>query len=455
MSVIETGRTAGDIRPLPEQAELAELADWALVEARRLGADQAEVGLAASRGLSVKVRRGEVDTLEHMRDRGFEITVYRNGCKGSASSSDYRREAIAEAVQAACDLARYASRDEYAGLADAALMAREVPDLSLHVPWRLSPEQAIERARECEAAALAVDPRLGNSDGADVSTGEAVRVYANSHGFIGGYPSSQHAISCVVLGGEGSGMQRDHWYSVARDPELLEPAASVGRRAGERTVQRLGARRIGTASVPVLFAPDVARSLIGHFVGAISGGSLYRRASFLLDSVGERLFPEFLSLREDPHMPGALGSAPFDDEGVATQPRVLVDDGVLQGYVLSSYSARRLGLATTGNAGGIHNLEVSPGERSFDELVADMGRGLIVTHLMGQGVNTVTGDYSRGASGFWVENGEIAYPVEEITVAGNLRDVFRRIAATGRDQDPRGVIRTGSILVERMTVAGE
>ncbi|HKJ94464.1 MAG TPA: metalloprotease PmbA, partial [Gammaproteobacteria bacterium] len=342
-----------------------------------------------------------------------------------------------------------------AGLADPARLARDIPDLDLYFPWRLAADEAIDAARRCEAAALAVDPRLGNSEGADISTEEGVRVYGNTNGFLAGFPASQHAVSCVVLGGEGSGMQRDYWFSTARDPEDLEPAEAVGRRAGERTVDRLGARRVATASVPVLFAAPVARSLFGHFVGAVSGGSLYRKASFLLDTLGEQLFPEFLDLREEPHLPKALGSTPFDGEGVATVPRTLVDRGVLQGYLLSSYSARRLGMETTGNAGGVHNLCVTPGERDFDDLVRDMGRGLVVTHLMGQGVNPVTGDYSRGAAGFWVENGRIAYPVEEITVAGNLRDVFRQIVAVGRDVDTRGSIRTGSVLVDRMTVAGE
>ncbi len=440
---------------LPAQAALEALVASALEQAKRAGATAAEVGAGASQGLSVSVRRGEVQTLEHMRDRSLGVTVYFGNRKGSASSGDYGERAIAETVQAACDIARNTSEDPYAGLADAALMARDVPDLDLHHPWSLPAEEAIALARECEAAALAVDPRLTNSEGADVSSNEGLHVYGNSHGLIGGYAASQHGLSCVVLREQDGAMHRDYWYTSARAPAALESAIEVGQRAGRRTVQRLGARRVATATVPVLFTPDMARTLFGHFVGAISGGALYRQASFLLDSPGQAVFPSLVRIREAPHLPAALGSSPFHGDGVATRERELVGGGVLRGYVLSSYSARRLGMQTTGNAGGVHNLIVEPGDSDFDQLVARLERGLIVTHLMGRAAHTVTGDYSRGASGFWVENGEIVHPVEEVTVAGNLKSMLRDIRAVGRDVDVRGRVRTGSLLVDGMTVAGE
>lgn len=442
-------------RELPPVGELEGLVRFALAEAGRAGADAAEVSASSSRGLAVKVRRGEVDTLEHMRDRGLGVTVYFGQRKASASSADYGEAAIRETVRAACEIARHTSADPCAGLADPEHLARAVPDLDLYHPWDVTPEAAIERARECEAAALAVDPRLTNSEGAELSSGEAVNAYGNSHGFVGGFRASQHGLGCVVVGREGEQMQREHWFTTARAPADLEAAAAVGREAGERTARRLGARRLATTSAPVLFAAPVARSLIGHFVGAVSGGSLYRRASFLVDSLGTQVFPAFVSMDEQPHLPRGLGSAPFDAEGVATRPRRLVADGVLQGYVLSSYSARQLGMTTTGNAGGVHNLTVSGGERAFGELLRDMHRGLLVTQLMGQGANPVTGDYSRGAAGYWVEDGAIAYPVEEITVAGNLRDIYRNLAAVGTDVDRRGSVHCGSLLVEGLTIAGE
>lgn len=442
-------------RELPPVGELEGLVRFALAEAGRAGADAAEVSASSSRGLAVKVRRGEVDTLEHMRDRGLGVTVYFGQRKASASSADYGEAAIRETVRAASEIARHTSADPCAGLADPEQLAREVPDLDLYHPWDVTPEAAIEQARECEAAALAVDPRLTNSEGAELSSGEAVNAYGNSHGFVGGFRASQHGLGCVVVGREGEQMQREHWFTAARAPADLEAAAAVGREAGERTARRLGARRLATTSAPVLFAAPVARSLIGHFVGAVSGGSLYRRASFLVDSLGTQIFPAFVRMDEQPHLPRGLGSAPFDAEGVATRPRRLVADGVLQGYVLSSYSARQLGMTTTGNAGGVHNLTVSGGDRGFEALLRDMHRGLLVTQLMGQGANPVTGDYSRGAAGFWVEDGTIAYPVEEITVAGNLRAIYRNLAAVGTDVDRRGSIHCGSLLVEGLTIAGE
>lgn len=450
-----TGKNATGAGAIPSGAELEPVIARVLELARRHGADSAEASASASQGLSVSVRRGEVQTLEHMRDNSLGVTVYVAGRKGSASSGDYSDQAVAETVAAACEIARHTSEDRWAGLADPAHLAAAVPDLDLHHPWSLEADAAIALARECEASALAVDRRLVNSEGAEVSTTDGIQAYGNSHGFLGSYAATRHGVSCVVLGEQDGAMQRDYWYDVSRDPAKLADVAAVGRRAGERTLRRLGARRVPTAAVPVLFAPEAARSLIGHFIGAISGGALYRQASFLVDSAGSTVFPAFMRLREAPLLPAGLGSRPFDAEGVASRDRDLVTDGVLQGYVLSSYSARRLGLETTGDAGGPGNIIVEPGEADFDQLLARLECGLVVTQLMGQGANTVTGDYSRGASGFWVVGGEIAHPVEEVTIAGNLRDMFRDIRAVGRDVDARSSIRTGSFLVDGMTVAGE
>jgi PmbA protein len=335
-------------------------------------------------------------------------------------------------------------------------MARDVPDLDLFHPWDLGPEQAIEMARACEAAGLAVDRRLTNSEGSSVSTQRGVRVYGNSHGFLGGLPTSSHSISCVLLAQEGEDMQRDYWYSSARAAADLEPLDEIGRKAAARAVARLGARQISTRRAPVLLAPDMAREFFDHMVGAVRGSSQYRKSSFLLDAMGQQVLPAFMQMRERPHLPRGMASSPFDSEGVATRDRDLVRDGVLQGYVLGSYSARKLGLRTTGNAGGIHNLLVdsAAGLLSREALLAQMGTGLFVTEMMGQGVNGVTGDYSRGASGFWVENGEIAYPVHEVTVAGNLKPMFMGVRALGSDIDRLGAIHTGSVLLDEVTIAG-
>jgi PmbA protein len=437
-------------------ARLQEMAGIALGEAQRLGASSAEVAISSSSGLSVNVRIGEVETIEHTRDKALGVSVYFGHKKGSASTTDFSARAVNQCVGAACSIARHTSEDEYAGLADAALMATEIPDLDLHHPWDLSPEAAIEIALETESAARDLDGRIINSEGAGVSRVQGVQVYANSHGFNAGYASSRHSISCAVIAGDDDGMQRDYWYSVSRNPTKLEKAEDIGRRAAERSLKRLGARRISTRSVPVLFAAQIASGLLGHFIGAIRGGNLYRKASFLVDALGKPVFPAHVRIHEQPHLPGAIGSSAYDSEGVATADRDLVSGGVLQGYVLSSYSARKLGMQTTANAGGVHNLtaDPSPGESGLEELLASMGTGLYVTELMGMGVNTVTGDYSRGAAGYWVESGVIQYPVEEITIAGNLQDMFAGIRAIGKDQDTRGNIRTGSVLVDSMTLAG-
>jgi PmbA protein len=382
------------------------------------------------------------------------ITIYKDSRKGSASTSDFNPEALREAVAKACSFARYTASDKYAGLANEGSMASDPPDLDLAHPWVLDSEDAIRLAIECEDAARSFDKRISNSEGATVATNTGVRAYGNSHGFIGSYRKTSHSMSCVVVGQTDGDMERDHWYSTARDPGNLDSAQSIGRTAARRTVERLGARKIRTVKAPVVFAPEIARGFIGHAIGAISGGAQYRRSSFLLDAAGEQIFPDFLRIEERPHIPKGLASAPYDAEGVATKDRDIVIDGVLQGYVLSSYSARRLGLETTGNAGGAHNLIIPGNVEGLAALLKMMGEGLLVCELIGQGVNGVTGDYSRGAVGFWVEHGEIAYPVHEITIAGNLRDLYMRIVAVGRDQDLRGGIRCGSLLVDGMTIAG-
>ncbi len=436
--------------------ELADTVALALETARTAGATQAEADVSLQQGLSVTVRLGEVETVEYQRDRGLGITVYFNGAKGSASSADLRPAAVRDMVAKAVSIARHTARDEYAGLADAADMARDIPDLDLYHPWDITPEQAIELARECEAAGRALDRRLANSEGASVGTHRGVRVYGNSHGFLAGYPSTSHSISCALVAQEGPDMQRDYWYTASRSPLELEAPAGIGRRAAERALARLGARQISTRKAPVLFAAELARGFFGHMIGAVRGTSQYRKASFLLDAMGQQVLPSFVQMLERPHLPRALASAPFDAEGVTTRDRDLVRDGVLTGYVLSSYSARKLGLRTTGNAGGIHNLLLDSSEGLLDTpaLLRLMGSGLYVTELLGQGVNGVTGDYSRGASGFWVENGEIAYPVHEVTIAGNLREMYRGVRALGSEVDRLGAIHTGPVLLGEMTIAG-
>ena len=438
-------------------SELKDTVAAALEQARAAGTSHAEADASLQRGLTVTVRLGEVETIEYHRDRGLSVTVYVGKAKGSASTADLRAAAVRETVDKAATIARHTAADECAGLADPEALAREIPDLDLYHPWDLAPEEAVTLARECEAAGLSVDARLRNSEGGTVTTHSGVRVYGNSHGFLQGYPSTSHSISCALVAQDGDDMQRDYWYTVARRAQALEDAAAIGRRAAARALRRLGARQLTTRRAPVLYAPELARGLFGHFVGAIRGSSQYRRTSFLLEAAGKPVFPDFLQIAERPHLPQGLASSPFDAEGVTTRDRELVRDGVLTGYVLGSYSARRLGLRTTGNAGGIHNLLVSPSssDSGFEQILRQMGEGLLVTELMGPGVNGVTGDYSRGASGFWVEGGAIAFPVHEVTIASNLRDMFRGIVAVGTDIDTHGAIRTGSVLIDAMTIAGE
>ncbi|MFN9587679.1 MAG: metalloprotease PmbA [Pseudomonadaceae bacterium] len=433
---------------------LQEQVEAILAEARRQGASACEVAVSAGQGLSTTVRQGEVETVEFNRDQGFGITLYVGQRKGSASTSATGSEAIRETVAAALAIAKHTSEDECAGLADAALMARELPELDLYHPWSITPEQAVEQALACEAAAFAADQRIKNADGTSLNTHQGCRVYGNSHGFVGGYASTRHSLSCVMIAeGEGQ-MQRDYWYDVNRQGELLADAKGIGQRAAERAVSRLGARPVPTCEVPVLFAAELAGGLFSHLLAAISGGNLYRQSSFLEGALGQRLFPEWLSLDERPHLPRALGSATFDGDGLATYAKPFVEKGELVSYVLGTYSGRKLGLPSTANSGGVHNLFVTHGDEDQQALIRRMGRGLLVTELMGQGLNLVTGDYSRGAAGFWVENGEIQFPVQEVTIAGNLLDMFRQVVAVGRDLERRGNICTGSVLIEKMTVAG-
>lgn len=448
---------ATEVKAAPQAPPLDEVVAFALEEARRQGASQCEADASIARGLSVTVRLGDVETIEYQRDRGLAITVYFGQRKGSASTADLSRQAVRETVEKACAIARYTAADPYAGLVEPEALAQVIPDLDLDHPWELAPEAAIELARRCEAAGRAVDPRITNSDGGSVASNRHTGVYGNSLGFLAGFSATSHFISCSLLAQQGEEMQRDSWYTTARDPVDLEPAERVGEAAGRRAIARLGSRKLTTRRAPVVFTPDMTRGLFRHFVGAIRGASQYRKSSFLLDAAGQQVFPAFLQMQERPHIRKALASAPFDEEGAATQDRDLVSDGVLKGYVLGSYSARRLGLKTTGNAGGIHNLLVSSTDPALtaEELLRQMGTGLLVTELMGQGVNGVTGDYSRGASGFWVEQGAIAYPVQEITIAGNLKEMYRDLIAIGSDVDIRGAIRTGSALIGEMTIAGE
>lgn len=454
MNVISPEALAAD-DSLSRLEHLADLSQQLLERARALGATQAEVSCSEERGLDVNVRLGEVETVESTRDRGIAVTVYFGQRKGSASTADLQPASLEATVAQACAIARHTEDDGAAGLADAALMAREFPDLDGWHPWALQADQAVDLALACEAAGREADARVSNSDGASASTATSLSVYANSHGFIGRDRSSHHSIGCALIAGQGDGMQRDGWYSSALAREDLQDAAAIGRRAAERTVARLQPRSMATAQMPVLYAPEVSRSLIGSLLGAVSGGALYRRASFLLDSVGTQIFPDWFAIDERPLLRRGLRSSAFDGDGVATRNSALVAGGVLQRYVLGAYSARKLGLQTTGNSGGVYNLQVRPSvDAGLVELARQMGEGLLVTELMGQGVNAVTGDYSRGAGGFRVENGEIQYPVDGITIAGNLKDMFSRIEAVGSDIDPRSHIHVGSILVGRMTVAG-
>ncbi len=437
------------------ERNLTEVAEIAMAHATTLGASMAEVALSQGQGLSVTVRNGEVETVEHNRDKSLGVTVYFGKRSGSADTTDFSESAIQQSVASACTIAGFTEEDSCSGLADTDLLATEFPDLNLYHPWSPSMDDAIQIATECEQAALNFDARISNTEGATLSSHHGVGLYANSADFRGLTRASNHSISCSVIGGHGESMQRDYWYDSVRDAADLCAAQAVGAESARRTVRRLGAKKARTGEYPVLFEPAVAGSLLGHLVSAISGSNLYRKASFLLDKAGQPIFPDTIRIHEQPHLPKSPGGANFDGEGVATTARDIVADGVLRGYVLSSYSARKLGTRTTGNAGGVRNLEIQPTtDADLAALLKEMGRGLVVSELIGFGVNTLTGDYSRGAFGFWVENGEIQYPVQEFTIAGNLAQMFRDIVAVGTDLDPRRNLRTGAILLEKMTIAG-
>lgn len=433
--------------------QLQQIAQDIIQLTRKAGASSAETEVSFGTGQNVSVRQGETENIEYNRDKGCSVTVYFGQRKGYASTSDLSLQALKDTVEAACNIAKFTAQDPYCGLADAALMATDAPDLSLHHPWHIDVDGALALAKRCEASALAVDSRISNSEGASIYSQSGAFAYANSHGFIGGYPSSRHSISCSVIAEAEGLMQRDYWYSSARDALDLATPEQVGQIAGSRTVKRLGARPIKTGQYPVLFEAALASGLIGTLISATSGGNLYRKSSFLLDSLGQKIASPLLQIDEDPFLLKGAASSPFDNEGVACKPRTLVENGVLQGYFLGSYSARKLGMQSTGNAGGAHNILVRSTGHSLDELLQTMGTGLLVTELLGHGMNMVTGDYSRGAAGYWVENGEIVHPVEEITIASNMKDILKGIIAIGNDYIPHSSRQTGSILIERMTVA--
>jgi len=434
--------------------QLISLSQTLIEHAMKSGATAADTEISEGIGQNVSVRQGEIETIEYNKDKGAGVTVYVGQRRGHASTSDLSEAALKSAVDKALTIARYTAEDEAAGLPDADKLAQNVPDLDLYHPWALTVEEAAARAQACEAAALAVDKRLTNSEGAGVSTHTSQFIFANSLGFCNGYAGSRHGISVAVIGEDKGGMQRDYWYTSARNGNDLDAPEMVGRIAGERTVRRLNGRKLDTRTCPVVFEAQLATGLIGNYVAAVSGGSLYRQSSFLLDSLGKTVFAPHISIREMPLVLGGLGSAPFDSEGVACLERDIVKNGVVEGYFLSTYSAKKLGMTTTGNAGGSHNLIVSHGDLDLPGLLREMGTGLFVTELLGHGANMVTGDYSRGAAGFWVENGEIQYPVEEITIAGNLAEMFKGIVAIGKDVERRGSKQVGSILIDRMTLAG-
>jgi len=441
------------------RGEMESLAQDALERARNAGASACDVDVSEGYGLTVTVRKGKPDTVEHNRDRALGVSVYFGERprvrRGHASTSDFSRAALEQTVDAALAIARHTAEDDCAGLPEAELLARRQPDLDLYHPWDLSTEDAVDLAKRCEAAAFAVSKQIRNSEGATVSAQQTQFVFANSHGFVGGFPGSRHWLSCAVIAEEKGLMQRDDWYSASRVPAQIADPRALGRYAGQRAAARLGARKIATLQAPVLFEAPVAIGLIGHFVSAVNGGNLYRKTSFLVDSLGKEVFSPLVQIEERPLEAQGMASSPFDEEGVATQKRSIVRKGVVEGYFLGSYSARKLGMKTTGNAGGHHNLFVRSEGPDFAGMLKKMRRGLLVTELLGQGINPVTGDYSRGAAGYWVEGGEIAYPVEEITIAGNLKEMFKRIVAIGSDVVVRSGRSAGSILVESMTIAGE
>lgn len=432
------------------ETQVAQILD----EAKKQGATACEVSVSTSQNLAVTVRQRELETVEFNHDQGFGITVYLGQRKASASTNSTDVKAVQETVAAALEIAKHTSEDDCAGLADESEMAKDLPDLDLFYPWHITPDEAIKKSLVCEAAAFEVDKRIVNADGTSLNTWQGCRVYGNSHGFMGGYASTSHSLSCVMIAEQDGQMQRDYWYDAKLAGDWLLPAEDIGRMSAERTVSRLGGRSIATCEVPVIFASEVAGSLFGSLLSAISGGSIYRKSSFLEGYLGSNLFPNWLTIDEKPRLKSHMHSVAFDSDGLATHDKAIIENGQLMTYLLSIYSARKLGMESTANAGGCHNIFVSHGDDSLQALLKKMGKGILVTELMGDGVNIVTGDYSRGASGFWVEHGEIVFPVSEITIAGNLKDMFANIVAIANDIDVRRNIKVGSVLIEKMTVAG-
>ena len=435
-------------------SEVKDAVSEVLEHAKKLGATAAEAAMSSTSGLSVSTRMGEVETIEFNQDGGLGISVYVGNNKGSASTADLNPKTLRTVVEKAIDIAKFTSDDPFNGIADKELLEYAPQDLDLYHPWEVSPEQGVEFCHQAEQAALNADERIVNSDGASFSSHQGLRVYGNSHGMIAGYPRTRHSISTMVIGKDGEQMQRDSAYTIARHKDDLNDAAKVGLEAATETLAKLNSQKLGTMKVPVIFRADIANSLFGHLVSAIGGGALYRKSSFLLDSLGTKVFSDCVNISERPHLLKGLASSPFDAEGLKTVDREIIQGGELQTYLLASYAARKLSMAPTGHAGGIHNWLVEQTHADLKALLKTMGTGLLVTELMGQGVNTVTGDYSRGAAGFWVENGEIQYPVSEITIAGNLKDMFKAVVGLGGDIERRGGIQTGSVLIEQMQVAG-
>lgn len=443
---------------LPQVAEQRKVLEQAVAQALALAkehSDGAEVAVSKTTGISVSTRYGEVENVEFNSDGALGITVYHQHRQGCASSTDLSPAAISRTVQAAIDIARYTSPDPCAGVAERELLAFEAPDLDLYHPWDLTPERAIELAARAEQAALQADKRITNTEGGSFNSHVGIRVFGNSHGMLQSYCSSRHSISSCIIAEKNGVMERDYAYTIGRTKESLQSPEWVGAECARRTLSRLGPQKLPTMKAPVIFASEVATGLFGHLVGAISGSSVYRKSTFLLDALGQQIFPDWLTINERPHLPQGLASSPFDSEGVRTQSREIIKEGVLSNWLMTSYAARKLGLQSTGHAGGIHNWQIAGQGASFDQLLKQMGTGLVVTELMGQGVSAITGDYSRGAAGFWVENGEIQYPVSEITIAGNLRDMWRNIVTIGDDIETRSNIQCGSVLLPEMKIAGQ
>ncbi|WP_304985793.1 metalloprotease PmbA [Coxiella-like endosymbiont] len=426
-----------------------------LLDRAKKRVDQVEISAGIETGFSVDIRLGAVETVEHHRENSLDIRVYHQQRTGSASTSDLSFKAMETAFDKACTIAQFTQEDPYAGLADAADMALDYPNLTLYHPWQITPKEAIKLAIECETVARKYDPRIKNSDGTTVNTYDSFRIYANSHGFLGHYPSTIHSMSCSLVAEQNNQMQRDYDYTLARSSDKLLPIDLIAQQVAEKTIRRLGARKITTCRCPIIFDASVAKGMWRSLISAIQGSNLYRDASFLCGQLHQKIFPKFITIYQEPHLPGEIGSAPFDENGVKTRKINYVENGMLTNYILGAYSARKLGMKTTGNAGGVFNLFITPGDKDLIDLFKEMQTGLFVTELMGQGVNLLTGNYSRGAFGYWIENGEIQHPVEEITISGNLKEMFKQIQVVANDIDPRSSIKTGSILIEQMIVAGE